>query len=1390
MHVQFDWKRFWCTRGGSIDLSDGGFLRDPESPTGKLFNPELRSFDEMSEADCLALLGEPGIGKSWELERQRREVERLVSSQGAGLLWLNLRSFSDEGRLVDELFNSNEFVSWRGGSHILHIFLDSLDECLLRIDSVGALLADELPKHPIAKLRLRVACRTAAWPQILETALQKSFPSFRANEMAPLRRVDVRRAAELSGIDDIDDFVSQIEDLNIVSLAIKPVTLKFLLRTYIHDGDLPTNQIDLYERGCRILCEESNESRRSAHRAGRLSPEERLAIAARIAAVTQFSNRDAVYTGTELDGARPEDVSVGDLSGSEELAANRITVSAEAISEVLDTGLFSSRGPDRLGWAHQTYAEFLSALYCKRHLMPIEQTRSLVFHPASQGQRLVPQLSEIAAWMAVMDLGILETITLSEPEALLGAASASLSGPQRSLVVQSILDQCLAGRAFHLDWAVLRLYRKLKHNGLAAQLHKYLRGKEFPAAVRHVATDLARACGVTEAGLDLAAVALDQSEDESLRSSCAATVANICSPGTKALLRPLALGQAGDDPRDELKGSGLRALWPDSITAPEILPLITRPKQSSLTGTYSMFLSHYFVQDMAIGDIPAALRWYSEQGRRNALDSTMERLMDGIVRLAWNNLDSPGIATQLARAVLSRMKMLDSVVTGMDHDFRQMVEGDDRRRRLLLGELLPLVEEESLRRLLTLDLQLPAPQDLEWLVQRVLNGVSGGSARLEAMLVYHLFDWRQPGALDRLSSACQLNPVLKEECGAIFEPIDLNSPQARQMRETFEQERAWKRPKLLVPPPSERVERRLSSIENGEASEWVSLVFELTLEPTSERAGEPGLDVTKLPGWATASQATRERIIHAARQYADKGNPENEDWIATNAIPYVAIAGFQALALLLSVAEHNLDTLPLEALRKWIPTLVRLPYGGGEESEASSRILSRAYSLAPLEVISWIERLIDSENARTGYFFAARAIEACWDRRMGDALLAKAADPSLKPNVFAGALALLGAHDAPGWREFAESFVVPSALESETGRLRMQYSVEAIMTLAVDAGWPFVWPILSTRTEFARHLVESLSYSNPGAVHFIRKLTEPELGDLYAWMLRNYPAADTSFRSGAMSPVDVAVRFRDSILEHLKQRRNFAACDAIRAAMESFPQYPWLRYHLDQAELLARAATWKPLAPAQVLALAADKDRRLVETPEQLVEVLLKSAERLNSRLQADLPAAKDLWNASRGNFWPKDEEDLSDYSTRHFRDDLKGRGIIVNREVQIRRGVGGGTGQSIDIHVDATIPGAEPDTYERTYVIIEVKGNWNAQLEVAMQNQLRDRYLKENGCRNGIYLVGWFSCSKWDGKDGRKRQCPDMSLVAAREFFSDQAAQLSHSGYLIRSYILDASLE
>jgi predicted NACHT family NTPase len=231
MENVFDWKRFWYPRGDLIKLGDGGFLVNPDTDWGSRLNPALVTFNDLTETPCLALLGEPGIGKSWALQHDSIASEEAIPHEDQGVIHVDLRSYGSEDRLVSDLFKSDEWNKWRAANHRLYVFLDSLDECLLRIDNIASLLADELSKQPVDRLHLRIACRTAPWPTILEEALKKLYgkSGFRAYELAPLRRIDVEHAADRSGIKNVPAFVARIEDLSVASLAIKPVTLKFLI---------------------------------------------------------------------------------------------------------------------------------------------------------------------------------------------------------------------------------------------------------------------------------------------------------------------------------------------------------------------------------------------------------------------------------------------------------------------------------------------------------------------------------------------------------------------------------------------------------------------------------------------------------------------------------------------------------------------------------------------------------------------------------------------------------------------------------------------------------------------------------------------------------------------------------------------------------------------------------------------------------------------------------------------------------------------------------------------------------------------------------------------------------------------------------------------------------
>jgi hypothetical protein len=207
--------------------------------------------------------------------------------------------------------------------------------------------------------------------------------------------------------------------------------------------------------------------------------------------------------------------------------------------------------------------------------------------------------------------------------------------------------------------------------------------------------------------------------------------------------------------------------------------------------------------------------------------------------------------------------------------------------------------------------------------------------------------------------------------------------------------------------------------------------------------------------------------------------------------------------------------------------------------------------------------------------------------------------------------------------------------------------------------------------------------------------------------------------------------------------------------------------------------------------MAADGNKRFVESSEELLDLVVESLCRLQTELHGELASVGDLWNCKDKDWWPKQEEDISDYLARHLKRDLDERGIVINREVQIRRGRAGEMrGQDTDIHVDAVPAQAtKPELYGAISLVIEVKGSWNDGVIKDMERQLRDRYLKNSKCRVGLYVVAFFKAERWTASDSRRAKSNAWNLQELRDQLAKQAAELSET-VTIKSLVIDCSLD
>jgi len=335
-----------------------------------------------------------------------------------------------------------------------------------------------------------------------------------------------------------------------------------------------------------------------------------------------------------------------------------------------------------------------------------------------------------------------------------------------------------------------------------------------------------------------------------------------------------------------------------------------------------------------------------------------------------------------------------------------------------------------------------------------------------------------------------------------------------------------------------------------------------------------------------------------------------------------------------------------------------------------------------------------------------------------------------------------------------------------------------------------LWSAFQQDAAFGRDvLTKAATRINHNARSVAGKLSAHQVADLYIWTQQQFPQdADPKRASGVVSSRESVADFRDGLLEHLSNCGEATAVDEVNRIAAAFPNIEMFRFTRIFARRAILKKTWVPASPEHIVRLARVREARLVESGEQLLEVVAESLGRLEAAFLDETPEARAVWDdrGSQG-YFPNDENSFSDHVKRHLVRDLRERGVVLNREVEIRRSVGPGSGERTDIHVDAVIRNRS-NAYDIVKVIIEVKGCWHDEVTTAMETQLLNRYLRANDCRHGLFLVGWFACARWSNKDARKRKVPWSSISDARAQLSAQASNLSSSDISITAHVVDAT--
>lgn len=1402
------WKRFWVPRDGEIWLT-AGFLVDPSDLTLRTLQPDVRSFDELNEHELLVLLGEAGLGKSFELRSQAK----AVASQGTAVrsFYLNLADTADESRLIGKIREAADAKALSEDGIIFHLFLDSLDEAMLTMPKVVECIADAIKVFPAGRLRLRLGCRTGAWLDAYAVTLSTSFqwsskPSSSPSPPSPaplgkvekrdprtkpvfellqLREEDVTIACQAKNI-NAEAFLEAVKTRGVEPLAAHPITLTHLLGLYSRASALPNTTRETYDQGILQLIEVATERDPKTRK---FTPVQLLSVVRRIAAALMFNKNQILHHhGAEVDDSGLKSMDL--CGGTEGEGPSHLAVDSFAIDKAIaDTGLLSGRGIGIFGFSHKSYMEVLAAQFFENSPFSSAQIRSLLFVTTPDGvNRVPPQFVELVAWIAAgaskLSRDVRTKLLNDEPELLLRAGFGSFDEDVRASMCHGILnrfDRKQIARDIHMGTRTH--YGRLRSSKLAPVLTRFIRRKTAHEDARDAAIAIAEACDVKEIVPLCVKLALDSKESLRLRDRAAHAVVELGTDAECDRLLPLVHLDASKEEHRSLRAYGMRACWPRSLSTCDLLPLIVDSPNHTVDA-YAMFVQEAPLEEKAtLDELPSVIKWAGKLRDSDGIDTVAGRLGSLVLHRAWTELPNPAIAPTLAQAVFARAatysvafrrrgKRPMSIRDLSPKDVAQEMRADGPRCEALLLALAESAHSPEAMVYVLMkyrDFLIDPSRFTFWLDRATM--ATGEKARIFTEIARSHYDGNQPAHYAAWFDAKDCSETIRHFFKLETE-CELDSEAAKFAR--MEKNQAPKAPKeLSVLDMMANLSDALVRAESEDVRWWhrVRQILE-----HGQRHAMP-FDLTATPVWMAIETSTRERVLSAALRYLTDcpvTPPSSED---NNTIH--GFAAVQALGLLLSSSPIVLDQLDKDRFDAIAEALVEgLNSAGGELRPYAGSILAYVAKRAEAKVTSAVVQIVERSAAREWLPSILNILPLTVSGQVAKELLKRTRTVSFqRTKIFPSVLSWLLELGHGATENLCVSLVKKGPRLAADKRGPSLAAAEAIASRGRDSDWPLLWNAIHSNPGWGdEFLMAAAPHGFGNEKAWTARLSISTLGTLLEYLLKRFDPGDDPQHNEAYSPThnDNVREWRTRLLNHVSTVGTTDALAVVKRIEQNLPQYDWLYRSRLTAEFSLAQALCPRLSLYDLLTLRERSERRTVASAEDLCQVVLESLSRLESRLQKKMgPMRSFLWNLNGKTPKPRDEESFSDFVKDHLEMDL-GHSVVINREVQISRmdPKGYAKGKRLDLLIQAMCHDTKLQPVNTISIAIEVKGCWNPDVLTSMKKQLRDRYLSQSQLDGGVYLVGWYA-----RQVGRKiRPVPRSgwkTVVKARGGLNKQVAAL-----------------
>jgi hypothetical protein len=1328
---QLVWSRWWGAEQAETQLF-GGVLPDPRDGYARFVNGHLKELKDFAACRALVLLGEPGAGKSSELEK---EILRRRSS-GEYVEPILLREFLTASEVREAVRDAVTRWCEAGSPGDLTLAFDGFDEPLFAVGNLADVLERELARLDTDRLRVLITSRRSVWQGRLETAFARWWPgsASAALVLAPLTMRDIRQAAATE-LTDPDGFVTSLKTAGVQLLAASPMTLRLLLAAYVK-GDMPSQRRHIYALGVEGLAAEANADRADWGREG--PPlRKRLSAAQQLAAVSLLSGRAQL-----IRRARP--LQEEGVLGLDDVADAEVSI--DVLDAVFDSALLTDGRAGR-AWTHRSVQEFLTARQCEG--LPLASVQNLLADPAHP-DRVLPQLAGVAAWLAALRADVVEWLAAAEPEVLMQADLRGFPETERARVAGAVLAKLSVTPVPGIRSA----YAGLLHAGLGTQLTPLLRAGG-PAWQQQEAALVVQATGLRELDVQL----MDLIEeivagrgradyDDRIRAAEWAARALQGTQDSQVLDRAGRLAADAERPwpvRAEL----LPVLWPGHADMPWLLGVVAEADRAPHSGMGRRVAAMLARQAQAGGCSIEDLEAWAAPLSSGAHADTVVRRMLG--RTAWAAVQTSPVGSSAWRAgarLLDAQWAANRSLQGVSAE--EITALEPERRRQLVRDLVHQAGNQYAVAARMRDLGMLRVEDVEWWLDdlRQVRAELVGSAPA-------FF------ALDVLADA-----VDEQHAARVVEAAEAATPRWEALSARFapaaRAERARQRQASM-----RGVGERWSAEDALGEREFAALMRALHREADVSGGARP------VPAWPALTKAQQQTVGERALSFLCAG-PDAADEVGADLIT-------DACRVVEACDPTLLDRVPAAHWLQWLPGLWKVPGGYVLLSSA----LKRAAAHDEDATIAFLTQTMTSDVATVAFHqrhmrlpqLSAQALNCLNEGPPAHALAALL-------DIAAAALPAETAETALGLQQRSVAVCADNDTDTSADRDTAVASGACLAACPMTATvFDALIKIFEDDVLLARDII---GQAHKNANNAWSALTPSQRGRLYLWAHRALPRQLTApGRIVRSSPVD---EFASTIAGPLISQPSLDNA-AVLADLAAQTGSVWLQADAVQMRDTVRAQAWRPPTVAEVREVLTSPSRRIIGSREQFAAVVAEALGDIADDLRADRALRAQLWHRQRrDNDWvsyvPAEEREVSTWLARELERRLRDRAAVL-REVEINPRLAETDGDIPDLLALAHTTGVQALS-----VPGEVKCSWHRQVVTAIRDQLGLRYLQGPHGTTGVYVAFYFGGSAWDTGDSRRAQSARRSLDRLRHELRQHAADLAGQGITAHVCVLDASLE